>query len=377
MDTVGKTITCKAAVAWGAKETLKIETIEVDPPRAGEVRIKILATGVCHTDAYTLSGADPEGVFPSVLGHEGGGIVESVGEGVTSVVPGDHVVPLYIPQCYNCKFCNSKKSNLCSVIRSTQGKGLMPDGSTRFSCNGKNLFHFMGTSTFSEYTVCAEVSVAKVNKAAPLDKVCLLGCGISTGYGAAINTAKVEPGSKCAVWGMGAVGLAVIMGCKEAGAAQIWAVDINPAKEKIAREFGATQFFNPKDHDRPAQQVLVEMTDGGFDYTFECVGNIHTMRTALESCHKGWGESIVIGVAASGQEISTRPFQLVTGRVWKGSAFGGWKSRDSVPQLVNQYMDKKVKVDEFITHHFTLDQINDAFKAMHDGECIRAIVNLA
>lgn len=375
-ETVGKVITCKAAVAWAAKEPLKIETITVDPPKAGEVRIKLHATGVCHTDAYTLSGADPEGVFPVVLGHEGGGVIESVGEGVTSVKPGDHVVPLYIPQCYNCKFCKSSKTNLCSVVRSTQGRGLMPDGTSRFKCDGKELFHFMGCSTFSEYTVCAEISVAKVNEGAPLDKVCLLGCGISTGYGAALNTAKVEPGSKCAVWGVGCVGLAVIMGCKAAGASEIYAVDINPGKEQIAREFGATHFINPKDHDKPIQQVFVEITDGGLDYTFECVGNVHTMRAALESCHKGWGESIIIGVAASGQEISTRPFQLVTGRVWKGSAFGGYKSRDSVPKLVEQYMDKKLKVDEFVTHSFKLDQINDAFHAMHEGTCVRSVVDL-
>jgi len=375
-DTVGKTIKCKAAVAWAAKEDLKIETIEVDPPKKGEVRMRVLHNGVCHTDAYTLSGADPEGTFPVVLGHEGGGIVESVGEGVTSVKPGDHVIPLYIPQCYDCKFCRSKKTNLCSTVRATQGKGLMPDGTVRFHCNGKDLFHFMGCSTFSEYTVVAEISIAKVDEKAPLDKVCLLGCGITTGYGAALNTAKVEEGSNVAVWGMGAVGLAVIMGCKKAGAKRIIAVDINPSKEEIARQFGATEFFNPKDHDRPTQQVLVEMTDGGLDYTFECVGNIHTMRAALEACHKGWGESIIIGVAASGQEISTRPFQLVTGRVWKGSAFGGYKSRDSVPKLVEDYMSGCMKIDEFITHHFPLDQVNEAFHVMHKGESIRAIVNL-
>jgi len=375
-DTTGKVIKCRATVAWGAKEPLKMETIEVDPPKAGEVRMKVLHTGVCHTDAYTLSGADPEGAFPVVLGHEGGGIVESIGEGVTSVKPGDHVIPLYIPQCYNCKFCFSKKTNLCSKVRATQGKGLMPDGTVRFHCNGKDLFHFMGCSTFTEYTVVAEISIAKVDEKAPLDKVCLLGCGITTGYGAALNTAKVEKGSNVAVWGMGAVGLAVLMGCKKAGAERIIAVDINPTKEKIAREFGATEFFNPKDHDRPTQQVLVEMTDGGLDYTFECVGNIHTMRAALEACHKGWGESIIIGVAASGQEISTRPFQLVTGRVWKGSAFGGYKSRDSVPKLVQDYMNGDMKIDEFITHHFPLEEVNDAFHAMHEGKAIRAIVNL-
>jgi len=371
--TTGQVITCRAAVAWAAKEPLKIETVEVAPPKAGEVRIKVLANGLCHTDLYTLSGQDSEGVFPVILGHEGGGIVESVGENVTSVVPGDHVIPLYIPQCNECKFCLSGKTNLCSKIRGTQGKGVMPDGTTRFTCNGKELFHFMGTSTFSEYTVCAEISVAKVNKNAPLDKVCLLGCGISTGYGAALNTANVEAGATCAVWGMGAVGLAVIMGCKERGASRIIAVDINNDKVKIAKEFGATEFINPKDYDKPIQQVLADMTDGGLDYTFECVGNIHTMRAALESCHKGWGESIIIGVAGAGQEISTRPFQLVTGRVWKGSAFGGWRSRDSVPKLVEAYMEKKMKIDEFITHNFKLEEVGDAIEAMHGGTCIRAI----
>jgi len=376
-DTAGKVITCKAAVAWAAKEPLKIETIEVDPPKKGEVRIKVIATGVCHTDAYNLSGADPEGGFPVVLGHEGGGVVESVGEGVTSVKIGDHVIPLYIPQCYNCKFCKSNKTNLCSVVRSTQGKGLMPDGTTRFHCNGKDLFHFMGSSTFSEYIVCAEISVAKVREDAPLNRVCLLGCGISTGYGAALNTAKVEAGSNCAVWGIGCVGLATIMGCKENGASKIYAVDINNDKEKVAKEFGATDFINPKDYNKPIQQVLCELTDGGMDYTFECVGNIHTMRAALESCHKGWGVSTIMGVAASGQEISTRPFQLVTGRVWKGSAFGGWKSRDSVPKLVDDYMSKKIKIDEFVTHNFSLENVNEAFTAMREGECIRSILDMS
>lgn len=374
-DTAGKTIKCRAAVAWGPKEELKIEEIEVDPPKSGEVRIKVLATGVCHTDAYTLSGADSEGKFPCILGHEGGGIVESIGEGVTSVKPGDHVVPLYIPQCRQCKFCKSKKTNLCSIIRSTQGAGVMPDGTSRFRCKGETVYHFMGTSTFSEYTTVAEISVAKVNEAAPLDKVCLLGCGITTGYGAAINTAQVEEGSTCAVWGVGCVGLAVIMGCKNQGASRIIAIDINPQKEKLAKEFGATGFVNPKDHDKPIQQVLSEMTDGGLDFTFECIGNIHTMRQALESCHKGWGVSTIIGVAAAGQEISTRPFQLVTGRVWKGTAFGGFKSRDGVPQLVEEYLAKKLKVDEFVTHNVGLDEINEAFKLMHEGKSIRAIVN--
>eukprot|EP00794_Sanderia_malayensis_P012138 gene12138-13391_t len=375
-ETAGKPIKCRAAIAWGPKQPLSVEEVEVAPPKSGEVRIKIFSTGVCHTDSYTLSGQDPEGKFPVVLGHEGAGIVESIGEGVTSLKPGDHVIPLYIPQCYNCKFCKSKKTNLCSLIRSTQGNGVMPDGTSRFTAKGQSIFHFMGTSTFSEYTVVAEISCCKINDAADLKKVGLLGCGISTGYGAALNTAGVEPGSTCAIWGLGAVGLAVIMGCKKAGASRIIGIDINPDKYKTAQEFGATEFVNPKDHDRPIQQVLVEMTDGGLDYTFECIGNIHCMRAALEACHKGWGESVIIGVAGSGQEISTRPFQLVTGRVWKGSAFGGWKSRDCVPKLVEDYMAGVLKVDEFITHNFELEKINDAFDAMHKGESIRGMVDM-
>ncbi|XP_037089931.1 alcohol dehydrogenase class-3-like [Pollicipes pollicipes] len=375
-DTKGKVITCKAAVAWSAKEKLSLETIEVAPPKAGEVRIKVLATGVCHTDAYTLDGHDPEGLFPCILGHEGGGLVESVGDGVTHVAPGDHVVPLYIPQCYECKFCKSPKTNLCSKIRSTQGAGVMPDGTSRFTCKGKSLFHFMGCSSFSEYTVVAGVSVCKVDPAAPLDKVCLLGCGISTGYGAALNTANVEAGSTVAIWGLGAVGLAVAMGCRERGAARIIGVDINPDKFEPSKAFGVTEFVNPKEHERPIQQVLAELTDGGLDYTFECIGNIHTMRAALESCHKGWGVSTIIGVAGSGQEISTRPFQLVTGRVWKGTAFGGWKSRDAVPQLVQKYMQKKLMVDEFVTFNFPLTEINEAFKMMHEGKAMRSVVQL-
>jgi len=374
-DTVGKIIQCRAAVAWEPKMPLSLETIEVDPPKAGEVRVKILATGVCHTDAYTLDGHDPEGLFPCVLGHEGGGVVESIGEGVTTVKPGDHVIPLYIPQCRTCKFCINPKTNLCGRIRMTQGKGKMPDGSSRLHCKGQDLYHFMGCSTFSEYTVVAEISLAKVPESAPLDKVCLLGCGISTGYGAALNTAKVEPSSTCAVWGLGAVGLAVIMGCKRAGAGRIIGVDINPEKFEVAKQFGATECVNPKDLEKPVEQVLVDMTDGGLDYTFECIGNIHTMRSALESCHKGWGVSVIIGVAAAGQEISTRPFQLVTGRTWKGTAFGGWKSRDSVPKLVDEYMKGDMKVDEFVTHNVKFDEINEAFSLMHAGKSIRAVVH--
>jgi len=374
-STEGQVIKCRAAVAWEAGKPLSLEEVEVGPPKAGEVRVKILATGVCHTDAYTLSGADPEGLFPCILGHEGGGVVESVGPGVTDFKKGDHVIPLYIPQCYDCKFCKSPKTNLCGKIRATQGQGVMPDGTSRFSCNGKTLYHFMGTSTFSEYTVVAEISLAKVNETAPLDKVCLLGCGISTGYGAALNTAKVEPGSNVAIWGLGAVGLAVAMGAKAAGASRIIGVDINPDKFEVGKKFGVNEFVNPKEISKSIQETLVEMTDGGLDYTFECIGNVNTMRAALESCHKGWGKSVIIGVAASGQEISTRPFQLVTGRVWTGSAFGGWKSRESIPKLVEDYLSGKVLVDEFITGNLPLEKINDAFELMHAGKSIRTIID--
>lgn len=372
----GKVIECKAAVAWEPKKPLSIETIQVAPPQAGEVRIKIVSTAICHTDAYTLDGLDPEGKFPCVLGHEGGGVVESVGEGVTSVAPGDHVIPLYIPQCKDCKFCLSSKTNLCSKIRETQGAGVMPDGTSRFTCKGQQLSHFMGCSTFSEYTVVAEISVCKIPKEAPLDKVCLLGCGVSTGYGAVLNTAQVEKGSTCAIWGLGAVGLAVAMGCRAAGAARIIGVDTNEDKFEIGKKFGCTECINPKDYEKPIQQVLVELTDGGCDYTFECVGNVNTMRAALEACHKGWGVSTIIGVAAAGQEIATRPFQLVTGRTWKGSAFGGWKSRDSVPQLVDQYINKKIQLDEFVSHVMKFEQVNEGFELLHSGNCIRTVLNL-
>lgn len=367
-------IKCKAAVMWEFKQPLVIEEIEVAPPKAGEVRIKVVATGVCHTDEYTRSGADAEGMYPAILGHEGGGIVESIGEGVTSVAVGDSVIPLYIPQCNDCKFCKSGKTNLCGKIRATQGKGVMPDGTSRFTCKGKTLYHFMGTSTFSEYTVLPEISVAKVDKSAPLEKVCLLGCGISTGYGAAINTAKVEEGSNCVVFGLGGVGLAVLMGCKAAGASRIIGIDINPAKFEKAKEFGATECLNPKDYDKPIQQVLVDLLDGGADYSFEAIGNEHTMRAALECCHKGWGKSVIIGVAAAGVEISTRPFQLVTGRSWTGTAFGGYKGRTGVPKLVESYQKGDLKVDEFITHTFPLDKINEAFDLMHKGESIRSVI---
>lgn len=315
-DTVGKVIKCRAAVAWEAKKPLTIETVEVAPPKAHEVRIKITATGVCHTDAYSLGGSDAEGVFPVILGHEGAGIVESIGEGVTKFKPGDHVIPLYIPQCGECEYCKHPKTNLCQKVRITQGKGVMTDETSRFTCKGKPIYHFMGTSTFSEYTVVNDINLAKINDKAPLNKVCLLGCGIPTGYGAAINTAKVEPGSVCGIWGLGAVGLAVAMGCKAAGASKIYGIDINPAKFEVGKKFGVTDFVNPNDHkDTPIQNVLVDMTNGGFDFTFECIGNVNTMRSALEACHKGWGTSTIIGVAASGQEISTKPFQLVTGRL--------------------------------------------------------------
>ncbi|KAK4880882.1 hypothetical protein RN001_004201 [Aquatica leii] len=373
---MGKIITCKAAVAWGPKEDLKFETIEVAPPKAHEVRIKILFTAVCHTDGYTLSGQDPEGIFPVVLGHEGAGVVESIGEGVTHVQPGDHVIPLYTPQCYECKFCKNPKTNLCSKIRYFQGKGVMPDGSSRFSCNGKPLFHFMGCSTFSEYTVCADISVVKIDNKAPLDKVCLLGCGVSTGYGAALNTAKVEPGSTCAIFGLGAVGLAVAMGCKAAGASRIIGIDLNESKFLIATKFGCTECINPKKYDKPIQDVLIETTDGGLDYTFECIGNVEVMRSALEACHKGWGVSTIVGVAGAGQEIKTRPFQLVTGRVWKGTAFGGWKSRDSVPKLVDQYLNNKLMLDDFVTQELNFKDINQAFHLMHIGESIRAVLKM-
>ncbi|KAL7047474.1 hypothetical protein ACKWTF_002927 [Chironomus riparius] len=375
--TEGSIITCLAAVAWAPKEPLKIEKIQVEPPRAGEVRVKIYATGVCHTDAYTLSGIDPEGLFPCILGHEGAGIVESVGEGVTQFKAGDHVIPLYTPQCKECNYCLNKKTNLCQKIRLTQGRGLMTDNTSRFSCNGKTLYHFMGCSTFSEYTVVAEISICKIADAAPLDKVCLLGCGIPTGYGAAINTAGVEKDSVCAIWGLGAVGLAVIMGCKDAGAKKIIGIDINPDKFNVAKSFGATDFVNPKDlGDKTIQEYLFDNFDQGPDYTFECIGNVQTMRQALESAHKGWGVSVIIGVAGAGQEISTRPFQLVTGRVWKGTAFGGYKSVESVPKLVDRYLAKNFKIDEFITHDLPLDKINEAFDLMHDGKSIRAIIHL-
>ncbi|KAK0182374.1 hypothetical protein PV327_000521 [Microctonus hyperodae] len=375
MANIGKVIKCRAAVAWKAKEPLSIEEIEVAPPKAHEVRIKIISIALCHTDNYTLDGFDPEGIFPCILGHEGSGIVESVGKDVTEFIPGDHVIPLYIPQCGECKFCKSNKTNLCSKIRETQGKGLMPDGTSRFTCKGQTLAHYMGCSTFSEYTVVADISLAKIDSAASFARVCLLGCGVSTGYGAALNSAKVEPGSTCAIWGLGSVGMAVALGCKAAGASRIIGIDIDDSKFEKAKIFGCTEFINPKKQDRPIQDVLIEMTDGGLDYTFECVGNVETMRAALESCHKGWGTSIIVGVAAAGKEISTRPFQLVTGRVWKGSAFGGWKSKDSVPMLVDEYQKKKLMLDEFVTHEMPFDKINEGFDLLRSGKCLKVVLN--
>jgi S-(hydroxymethyl)glutathione dehydrogenase/alcohol dehydrogenase len=365
----------RAAVAWEADKPLTIEEVDVAGPKKGEVLVRIVATGVCHTDAFTLSGKDPEGLFPVILGHEGGGIVQEIGEGVTSVKPGDHVIPLYTPECGECEYCRSGKTNLCQAIRVTQGKGLMPDGTSRFSINGKPILHYMGTSTFSEYTVVPEIALAKINKDAPLDKVCLLGCGITTGIGAVFNTAKVEPGSTVAIFGMGGIGLSVVQGAVMAKASRIICVDLNPDKFEMAKALGATDFVNPKDYgDTPIQQVIVDMTDGGVDYSFECIGNVHVMRSALECCHKGWGESTIIGVAGAGQEISTRPFQLVTGRVWRGSAFGGVKGRSQLPGYVERYMKGEIKIDEMITEVMPLEDINRAFELLHEGKVVRSVI---
>jgi len=368
-------IKSRAAVAWGPKQPLSIEEIDVMPPQAGEVRIRIIATGVCHTDAFTLSGEDPEGIFPAVLGHEGGGIVESVGEGVTSVAVGDHVIPLYTPECGECKFCRSGKTNLCQKIRETQGKGLMPDGTTRFYKDGQPIYHYMGCSTFSEYTVLPEISLARVNTEAPLNEICLLGCGVTTGMGAVMNTARVEDGATVAIFGAGGIGLSAVIGATMAKAGRIIVIDINESKFDLARKLGATDCVNPKDHDKPIQEVIVQMTDGGVDYSFECIGNVNVMRSALECCHKGWGESVVIGVAGAGQEISTRPFQLVTGRVWRGSAFGGVKGRSELPDYVERYLKGEFALTDFITHTMGLGAINEAFDLMHRGKSIRSVIH--
>jgi S-(hydroxymethyl)glutathione dehydrogenase/alcohol dehydrogenase len=364
----------RAAVAFAAGEPLSLETVQLDGPKAGEVLVEIKATGICHTDKYTLSGADPEGIFPSILGHEGAGIVVDVGPGVKGLKKGDHVIPLYTPECRECEYCLSQKTNLCQKIRTTQGKGLMPDGSSRFSLNGKPLFHYMGTSTFANYTVVPEIALAKIREDAPFDKVCYIGCGVTTGIGAVIFTAKVEAGANVVVFGLGGIGLNVIQGAKLVGANMIVGVDTNPGREKLARKFGMTHFVNPKDVKGDLVAHLVELTGGGADYSFECVGNVQLMRQALECCHKGWGVSTIIGVAAAGQEISTRPFQLVTGRVWQGSAFGGARGRTDVPRIVDWYMDRKINIDDLITHVLPFEKINDGFDLMARGESIRSVV---
>lgn len=365
----------RAAVAFAPNEPLKIVEIDVAPPQKGEVLVKITHTGVCHTDAFTLSGQDPEGLFPVVLGHEGAGIVVGIGEGVTSVAVGDHVIPLYTAECGECLFCQSGKTNLCTAVRSTQGKGVMPDGTSRFSYEGKPLYHYMGCSTFSEYTVVAEVSLAKINPDANPEQVCLLGCGVTTGIGAVHNTAKVQEGDSVAVFGLGGIGLAVVQGAQQAKAGRIIAVDTNPEKFELAQEFGATDCINPKDYDKPIQEVIVEMTGWGVDHSFECIGNVDVMRAALECSHRGWGQSIIIGVAGAGKEISTRPFQLVTGRTWKGTAFGGVKGRSQLPGMVEDAMNNKIKLAPFVTHTLPLNKINQAFDLMHTGESIRTVIH--
>ncbi|MDO4636779.1 MAG: S-(hydroxymethyl)glutathione dehydrogenase/class III alcohol dehydrogenase [Lautropia sp.] len=365
----------RAAVAFAAGQPLQILDIDVEAPRQGEVLVRITHSGICHTDAFTLSGNDPEGIFPVVLGHEGAGIVEAIGEGVTSVKPGDHVIPLYTAECGECLFCRSQKTNLCTSVRATQGKGLMPDGTTRFSYRGQPIYHYMGCSTFSEYTVVAEVSLAKINPAANPEQVCLLGCGVTTGIGAVHNTAKVQPGDSVAVFGLGGIGLAVIQGARQANAGQIIAIDTNPEKFALARQFGATECLNPNDFDKPIQQVLIDMSGWGIDHTFECIGNVNVMRAALEAAHRGWGQSIIIGVAGAGQEIATRPFQLVTGRRWLGSAFGGVKGRSQLPSMVEQAMKGDIELAPFITHTMPLESINDAFSLMHAGKSIRSVVH--
>ena len=367
-------VASRAAVAHQAGKPLTIETIEVEGPREGEVLVEIKATGICHTDAFTLSGADPEGLFPSVLGHEGAGVVVDTGAGVTSVKKGDHVIPLYTPECRQCDYCTSGRTNLCQAIRETQGQGLMPDETSRLSLNGDRLFHYMGTSTFSNYTVLPEIAVAKIREDAPFDKVCYIGCGVTTGIGAVINTAKVRPGSNVVVFGLGGIGLNVVQGARMVGANRIVGVDLNPEREVLARQFGMTDFVNPSELEGDLVAHLVELTGGGADYSFECIGNVEVMRQALECCHKGWGESIIIGVAPSGAEISTRPFQLVTGRVWRGTAFGGARGRTEVPQIVDWYMEGKINIDDLITHTMPLEDINSAFDLMHEGKSIRSVV---
>lgn len=364
----------RAAVAFEKGKPLEIETVQLDGPKEGEVLVEIKATGICHTDAFTLSGADPEGIFPSILGHEGAGVVVEVGKGVKSLEVGDHVIPLYTPECRECKSCTSHKTNLCTSIRATQGQGLMPDGTSRFSYKGKPIMHYMGCSTFANYTVLPEIALAKIRKDAPFDKVCYIGCGVTTGIGAVIYTAKVEPGANVVVFGLGGIGLNVIQGAKMVGANMIIGVDINPEREAMARAFGMTHFVNPKEIDGDVVPHLVELTGGGADYSFECIGNVNTMRQALECCHRGWGVSTVIGVAGAGQEISTRPFQLVTGRVWKGSAFGGARGRTDVPRIVDWYMDGKINIDDLITHVMPLEDINKGFDLMHEGKSIRSVV---
>ena len=363
----------RAAVAFGAGKPLEVLEVDLEGPRAGEVMIELKATGICHTDAFTLSGDDPEGEFPTILGHEGAGIVVEVGAGLTSVKPGDHVIPLYTPECRQCEYCLNPKTNLCQSIRTTQGQGLMPDGTSRFSLDGKPLKHYMGCSTFSNYTVLPEIAVAKIREDAPFDKVCYIGCGVTTGIGAVAFDAKVEPGSNVVVFGLGGIGLNVIQGARMVGANKIIGVDLNPAKVELARKFGMTDFINPRDVDNVVE-AIVDMTNGGADYSFECIGNVTTMRQALECCHKGWGESVIIGVAGAGQEISTRPFQLVTGRVWRGSAFGGARGRTDVPKIVDWYMDGKINIDDLITHTMPLEDINKGFDLMHAGESIRSVV---
>ena len=362
----------KAAVAYKAGAPLVIETVDLEGPKAGEVLVEIKATGVCHTDEFTRSGADPEGLFPAILGHEGAGIVVDVGAGVTSLGKGDHVIPLYTPECRQCKSCLSRKTNLCTAIRATQGKGLMPDGTSRFSLNGKPIHHYMGCSTFSNYTVLPEIALAKIREDAPFDKVCYIGCGVTTGIGAVINTAKVEPGANVVVFGLGGIGLNVVQGARMAGAGMIVGVDLNEKRESLGRKFGMTHFLNPKGKDIVAE--IVALTGGGADYSFECIGNVDVMRQALECCHRGWGVSVIIGVAGSGQEIKTRPFQLVTGRVWKGTAFGGARGRTDVPRIVDWYMEKKINIDDLITHVLPLERINEAFDLMHEGKSIRSVV---